>query len=81
MPRDYSTHIRQLSQVRRDTLQVIEGMEVASGSDNADRSYSVALLRRDIASYDRQLVDIEAAIKKETQPPTRPEEKKKPASK
>lgn len=74
---DYSTQIRQLSEARRDTLKAIADLGAASAKDGADRSNSIAYLRRDVASFDRQLAGIEAAIAKETPPPAPPEEKKK----
>lgn len=73
---DYSTQIRQLSQARRDTEQVIKDMEAASKTDRADRSHSIARLKWDVASYDRQLAEIEAAIAKETPSPAFPEKPK-----
>lgn len=71
---DYSNQIRQLSEARRDTLKAIADMEAASAKDSVDRGHSLALLRRDVVSYNQQLAEIEAALAKETPVPKKKEE-------
>lgn len=51
------TQIQQLLEARNNCVKTIAAMEKASNEDGADRSGSIASIRRDLASYEKQLKD------------------------
>ena len=61
MPLDYSHQKKQLAQARQNCLDTIENLESADKKDGAPhRAGSIASIKRDLASYDRQLAEIDA---------------------
>lgn len=80
MARDYTSHIRQLTQARENALKGIENAEAASKLDGADRSGTIASIRATLVSYDKQLADIEKLTKPaEAKAPELTPEKVQPA--
>ena len=55
MASDFSVHIKQLTAAKEGCVASIAALEKASDTDGADRSISLALLRRDLGSYENQL--------------------------
>ena len=67
---DYSHQKKQLAQARQNCIDTIENLESADKKDGAPhRAGSIASIKRDLASYDRQLSEIAA---KETPAPPAP---------
>ncbi len=75
---DYATQIRQLTDARTGCETTIKSLEAASLKDGADRSNSLALLRRDMASYDRQLAGIEKQLSSSPAPEPPAKKEKSP---
>ncbi len=58
MPRDYTSHIKQLEEAIRNCKMTLAGIEEANRQDGTDRSGSVASINRDLGSYEKQLADL-----------------------
>ena len=70
--------IKQLQDAKIGAEKVIKDLEAASIADRADRSVTIALLKRDIASYDAQISKLTPVSAPTSEPAPAPAETKSP---